>query len=779
MAQVTISGTPGFPNGTPLNGIAYGNSVYVAVGGSGYIITSSNGTDWTVQKTSSFINTTYTRVTFGNSMFVAVTSDGKIVTSSDGITWTQRTSGTTNFLNDVTYASSKFIAVGNNNTALTSTDGITWSSLNIGAGSSDNAMSIVYASSKFVVGVRDASGNSRSYYSTTGAAGTWSSASIEASAQSLNKIVYLNNKFFAFTALTNIYTSSDGVSWSALVNSRLTTPNQVFHGFYDGTKYYLFGNCSEFGYTAVFTSTDGTTFSLQSQKSTLVTQYSAYLNGRYFILGNEGLISSSDGANWSFPAGSYNALAFNGTRYVAVGQNTGSEASIFTSTDYNSWTSATTSIFKPLFGVTYGNSKFVAVGNVDASAFGTVATSTDGLTWAVGNSGIADNLRAVVYGNGKYVAVGLNGRIIYSTNGTSWTSAESGSGYNYYGVAYLNNYFIAVGGGTALNSSTKVKYSSDGVSWTDVSPSISGQFHSIAYGGGKYLLVGRDNTSGSQKFFSVTTSNITSSAGYSSSVTVTTPEGDVGTLGFGGVAYNNSIFTAIVNLKVSPFSAYILTSTDGASWTATAANTSGRLRGIIPSGNAFKVIGTADTRLTVNAGTTLPLQLVDFYFRKNNSGSITLSWKTLHEENVSRFEIERSEGFGAYSKIGQEMALNTAGQNSYSYIDVNPTTGTVYYRLKLVDIDGKFTYSPVLRISSLAKNTISIFPNPATEYVTVTLAHDRPGTIIISGQDGRLVLSRAILGTTQVVPVDGLPPGMYIIRVRQGEETFSEKFIKQ
>ncbi|MEP6700221.1 MAG: hypothetical protein ABJA85_02860 [Bacteroidota bacterium] len=153
------------------------------------------------------------------------------------------------------------------------------------------------------------------------------------------------------------------------------------------------------------------------------------------------------------------------------------------------------------------------------------------------------------------MAVGLSGRIIYSTNGTTWTSAEVGSSYAYYGVSFVNNLFVAVGGNATVGSLAKVKSSADGATWTDVSTSISGHFHSLTYGAGKYVLVGRDNgysATTMQKFMVVTTSDITNSAVFSTPVSITSSDGDIGVAQFVSVAFGNNSFVAISNLKVAP-----------------------------------------------------------------------------------------------------------------------------------------------------------------------------------------------------------------------------------
>jgi len=85
--------------------ITYGNGLFVTVGSSGTILTSSDGTTWTERTSVSSQNTVNLyRVTYGNNTFVTVGYSGTILTSTDGTSWTSRTSGTSNTLVGVTYS---------------------------------------------------------------------------------------------------------------------------------------------------------------------------------------------------------------------------------------------------------------------------------------------------------------------------------------------------------------------------------------------------------------------------------------------------------------------------------------------------------------------------------------------------------------------------------------------------------------------------------------------------------------------------------------------------
>jgi hypothetical protein len=106
----------------------------VAVGDSGTILSSANGTTWTTR--ASGTTDWIFRVRCLGGSFVAVGENGTILTSGNGITWNEETSGTTNWLNDVTMVSNTFYVVGDYGTVLGSTNLTTWTNVPIITGES-------------------------------------------------------------------------------------------------------------------------------------------------------------------------------------------------------------------------------------------------------------------------------------------------------------------------------------------------------------------------------------------------------------------------------------------------------------------------------------------------------------------------------------------------------------------------------------------------------------------------------------------------------------------
>jgi hypothetical protein len=128
---------------------------------------------------------------------------------------------------------------------------------------------------------------------------------------------------------------------------------------------------------------------------------------------------------------------------------------------------------KTYSGVTYGNDRFVCVGNSGLSAY-----STDGVTW-IATTGLdtSKNYGAVTYGNGKFVCVGTSGSSYYSTDGETWqTMSGLDSSKSYNEVTYGNDRFVCVG----YNGLSH--YSTDGQTWI----AMSGLDTSKAYWGVTY-----------------------------------------------------------------------------------------------------------------------------------------------------------------------------------------------------------------------------------------------------------------------------------------------------
>ena len=173
--------------------------------------------------------------------------------------------------------------------------------------------------------------------------------------------------------------------------------------------------------------------------------------------------------------------------------------------------------------------------------------------------------------------------------------------------------------------------------------------------------------------------------------------------------------------------------------------------------------------LDLNAQGTLPIILGSFSAVVDN-GSVDLAWTTDMEINSDHFAIQSSTNAGAnWNTIGTVAAAgNSAAVLDYSFVDSHPASGTSEYRLVMVDRNGNTAYSTVKSIRIGSVSAVSVYPNPASEYVNVTLGGDASvsANIRLVNLAGQVLLEKTVAnagGTTVPLTISGYPSGNYLI----------------
>lgn len=112
---------------------------------------------------------------------------------------------------------------------------------------------------------------------------------------------------------------------------------------------------------------------------------------------------------------------------------------------------------------------------------------------------------------------------------------------------------------------------------------------------------------------------------------------------------------------------------------------------------------------------SLPIELKSFTASKSNQ-NINLDWVTAKEENFSHFEIERSLDQNNWEQIGMVQGLGESNSDvNYDFTDRGAPFGVIYYRLKAVDIDATFEYSPVVKVEVGFEGKLAVSPNPVKD----------------------------------------------------------------
>ena len=262
------SGASGALLGVALNGVTWGGTRFVAVGGassgSSVIAYSTDGVTWTTTS-GAFDNAFLTGVTWNGTRFVAVggrssgssasslTTSGMVLHSTDGVTWTAASGALDGaFLNGVTWNGTRFVAVGGTwswspsestfdaaPVVVHSTDGFTWTAAS-GAGALDDASylrGVTWGGGRFVaVGQSDASSRATIVHSTDGV--TWTAASGADAldhASDLRGVTWGGGRFVAVGTGSGIIDtntgeesppgamilhSTDGATWTAVSSAR-------------------------------------------------------------------------------------------------------------------------------------------------------------------------------------------------------------------------------------------------------------------------------------------------------------------------------------------------------------------------------------------------------------------------------------------------------------------------------------------------------------------------------------------------------------------------------
>lgn len=193
----------------------------------------------------------------------------------------------------------------------------------------------------------------------------------------------------------------------------------------------------------------------------------------------------------------------------------------------------------------------------------------------------------------------------------------------------------------------------------------------------------------------------------------------------------------------------------------------------------YAACGGSVQTVTGACQTPLPVEWVSFSGTVLDDRSVVLNWQTATERNNRHFEVQRSADAERFTTIGQVSASTaTDAVHSYHHTDEQPAPGINYYRLRQVDLDGTATYSKTIAVVFRGGNFLTIFPNPATDQVSVQLK-DAVAIRSINLYDpaGRLLQSET---PKQTIALGSLPPGVYYLEVvTQDGQTYRRSLIRQ
>lgn len=548
----------------PLFDVARSDTLWVAVGGGGTVLTSTDGEVWTTQVTD--IDVDLFSVASNDQRFVAVGNEGRIETSEDGVVWTTADSTLTGrFFFDVVWSGEAFVAVGQGGLIAASPDGLSWELLLNSV--NRTLFGISFIDSQFI-----AVGDQVIARFDSLSLGGIDSLEVEVLATPpvvLYDVAANDSLRFAVGQRGTILKAVNDTTWEAIISGL----NAYFYAVeWSGTEFVAVGENGN-----VLTSPDGELW-------TLISTFEDDLRGlswdgmQFYAVGLVGtILASPDGLDWeplpSGPNAILHGVAYDDSAFVAVGDG----GTALVSQNGEVWTRWPTSTASQLRAITSDRDLFVAVG-----AAGTIVTTADGIQWTVASSPVSEELEAVTGSGSRFVAVGDQGRIVWSDDAATW-NAVAGAPVStpLRGVVWADGQFVAVG------ASSVVLTSPDGTTWSADTVDFTTPLNltSIAYANGQLVATADDG-------------HVLLSSTASTWQVLEARPGDVAVYSLNHVVYNGNRWVAVGTQSAEPGAAdfiVALYSTDAISWeVGRVPELGGELHGVAWGDNRFVTVGEVD-----------------------------------------------------------------------------------------------------------------------------------------------------------------------------------------
>lgn len=185
---------------------------------------------------------------------------------------------------------------------------------------------------------------------------------------------------------------------------------------------------------------------------------------------------------------------------------------------------------------------------------------------------------------------------------------------------------------------------------------------------------------------------------------------------------------------------------------------------------------------TYTAVLPLPIIFLSFDAAKGDHVAL-LNWKMADDKDVVYFDVERSSNAVDFKKIGVANQDDNVKMN-YNFTDRLPLQGQNYYRLKIMNKDGKTSYTGtrVVNFEGNIASIIKVFPNPATNLLNVELPEDFTGmntAVNVYNSNGAMVIQMKMLDLQNrkiEINTSILAAGNYFVHIATDNKTATAKF---
>ncbi len=165
---------------------------------------------------------------------------------------------------------------------------------------------------------------------------------------------------------------------------------------------------------------------------------------------------------------------------------------------------------------------------------------------------------------------------------------------------------------------------------------------------------------------------------------------------------------------------------------------------------------------------TLPLRLLSFDVKQQNQKHV-ISWATERNVDIKGFIVEHSHNGATFEQIGNIEAKNNYDETNYNYEnELKQSNNSSYYRLKIVESDGKYFYSKVIFIENTDDEKIVLGPNPTNNELHVN--SNKAGVLQILSVTGQIIKNFEIGPGPAILWVGDITSGLYIMNFQNQEK---------
>lgn len=181
-----------------------------------------------------------------------------------------------------------------------------------------------------------------------------------------------------------------------------------------------------------------------------------------------------------------------------------------------------------------------------------------------------------------------------------------------------------------------------------------------------------------------------------------------------------------------------------------------------------------------HSNTILPITLTSFTGMASGC-TANLAWQSATETNSSYYTVESGRDGNTFSQVAKVASRNSASGSVYNYA-YPLNSGSNYFRLKLVDNDGSFTYSQTVAITTNGACTggqIRVWPNPVHSQLII-LGLETGDHLLLYDMNGKQLIGLTASANSQTIDMNGYGMGTYLLRVEHTDgNVASVKVLKQ